>query len=56
MRKSERLRVLEIELVKLQYQVNLLHDIVSTLLESNLNIETNLDAGKWYRRNPDSSH
>lgn len=56
MKKSERLRVLEIELVKLQYQVNLLHDIISTLLESNLNVDPSLDAGKWYRRNPDSSH
>lgn len=50
MRKSERLRLLEIELVKLEMQVELLSSYVIALLENQDNV-TNLDAGKWYNRN-----
>lgn len=49
MRKSERLRLLEIEFVKLQMQVELLTDVVTNLLESGVQRE-DIDAGKWYVR------
>jgi hypothetical protein len=51
MRKSERLRLLEIEFVKLQMQIELLTDIVTNLLESSSQRE-DIDAGKWYVRKP----
>jgi hypothetical protein len=54
MRKSERLRLLEIEVIKLQYQLELLHDIVSGLLESGIAM-SDMEAGKWYRRPPQGS-
>lgn len=49
MRKSERLRLLEIELVKTQYEVQLLREIVSSLIDSNLGLP-DMEAGKWYKR------
>jgi len=52
MRKSERLRLLELEFVKMQMQVELLTDIVTNLLEVNNATEDSMDAGKWYVRKP----
>lgn len=50
MSKSERLRQLEMQLLRLEFQVDQLGLILETLLESqNLNAPT-LDAGKWYNR------
>lgn len=55
MRKSERLRILEIEFVKLQMQVELMSNWLGTLLEEIDNKSASqaqdLDAGKWYNRN-----
>lgn len=51
MRKSERLRLLEIELVRLQMQVEFLSDVVANMLDSK-NDQSDLDAGKWYVRKP----
>lgn len=52
MRKSERLRQLELEFVRMQMQVELLTDIVTNLLEVNNSIDDSMDAGKWYVRKP----
>lgn len=51
MRKSERLRLLEIQVVKLEMQVELLSSYVVAMLESQEAAASNLDAGKWYNRN-----
>lgn len=53
MRKSERLRLLELEFVKLQMQVELMSNWLHTLLEEmdNKNNSQDLDSGKWYNRN-----
>jgi hypothetical protein len=50
MRKSERLRLLEIELIKLRMEVDLMRDIIATLIDSQVK---DLDSGKWYQRRPD---
>ena len=52
MRKSERLRELELEFVKIQMQVELLTDIVTSLLEVSNAADQAMDAGKWYVRKP----
>lgn len=54
MRKSERLRLLEIEFVRLQMQVEILSSYISGIIESEAAHEASrLDSGKWYNRNPE---
>jgi len=52
MRKSERIRLLELQMVRLQMEVEILQSIVSTLFGSNSedSYPTDLDSGKWYNR------
>ena len=50
MRKSERLRLLEIHIVRLEMMVELYSQSLTNLLESQgLQSPTQLDAGKWYK-------
>jgi len=50
MRKSERLRLLEMQVVRLEMMVELYTQTLSNLLESQgLQSPTQLDAGKWYK-------
>jgi hypothetical protein len=50
MRKSERLRLLEMQVVRLEMMVELYTQTLSNLLESQgLSAPTQLDAGKWYK-------
>ena len=50
MRKSERLRLLEMQVVRLEMMVELYSQTLSNLLESQgLSSPTYLDAGKWYK-------
>lgn len=51
MRKSERLRQLELEFVKMRFEIDLLTDIVKNLLDAGVPTE-DMDAGKWYVRKP----
>lgn len=48
MRKSERLRLVELELIRLRIELDLVHQLVQTLLE--INGAKDLDAGKWYQK------
>lgn len=48
MRKAERLRQVELELVRLRMEFDLLHQLLQTALE--INEAKDLDAGKWYDR------
>jgi hypothetical protein len=48
MRKSERLRILELELVRMQFHLEVLTSAVSQLMESNSLSIPDLDSGKWY--------
>ena len=50
MRKSERLRLLEIHMVRLEMMVELYSQSLTNLLESQgLKGPTDLDAGQWYK-------
>ena len=50
MRKSERLRLLELHMVRLEMMVELYTQSLNNLLESQgLESPTEIDAGKWYR-------
>ena len=49
MRKSERLRILEMQMVRLEMLVELYGQSLSNLLESQeMDLNPNLEAGKWY--------
>lgn len=49
MRKSERIRLLELQLVKLETTLEVYGHILSNLIESqNMQNSIDLDAGKWY--------
>jgi hypothetical protein len=50
MRKSERLRLLEMQVVRLEMLVELYTQTLTNLLESQgMQSPTQLDAGKWYQ-------
>lgn len=50
MRKSERLRLLEMQILRLEFEVDLLSNMLATLMEQNGLQQPELDAGKWYQR------
>lgn len=50
MRKSERLRQLELELVRLNFELEFVKAIISTLAENAGAPMPDMDAGKWYNR------
>lgn len=50
MRKSERLRLLEMQILRLEFELELVNAMLSTLIESNNLPMPDLDAGKWYKR------
>lgn len=55
LRKSERIRLLELEVVRLNFELQYTQVLISALIENNSNIkvpEMDLDAGKWYNRKP----
>lgn len=54
MRNSERLRLLELQLLRMEFEIELLNHMLATLLESNSLSKPDLDAGKWYRKRLDN--
>jgi hypothetical protein len=55
MRKSERLRLLEMQVVRLEMMVELYSQSLTNLLESQgMRTPTQLDAGKWYNAKLDT--
>jgi hypothetical protein len=55
MRKSERLRLLEMQVVRLEMMVELYSQSITNLLESQgMQTPTQLDAGKWYKAKLDN--
>lgn len=52
MRKSERIRVLELEVIRQQYELEYLKSTVYAMLESKGMDFPSLEAGKWYERKP----
>jgi hypothetical protein len=52
LRKSDRIRVLEMEVLRQQFELEYLKITLEAILESNkLNIPASMDAGKWYSPN-----
>jgi hypothetical protein len=54
MRKSERLRLLEMQVVRLEMLVELYSQSLTNLLESQGMEKSSLDAGKWYQNKLDN--
>lgn len=55
MRNSRRVDILELEIYKLQIELDLLHEIINTVISSmSTQIDNQrIDSGKWYpRKNP----
>ena len=50
MRKSERIRLLEMQIIKIEFELDLLNNMLATLLDANNLPQPQLDAGKWYQR------
>ncbi|MGV2433163.1 MAG UNVERIFIED_CONTAM: hypothetical protein LVQ98_07890 [Rickettsiaceae bacterium] len=48
MRKSERIRLLEMEMLRMQFQIEYLNTAVKLLLDENKVAGPEMDAGKWY--------
>ena len=49
-RKSERIRILELELIRQQYEIEYLRITLQALMDSNNLKMPDLDSGKWYNR------
>ncbi len=47
-RKSERIRLLEMEMLRMQFQIEYLNTAVKLLLDENKVTGPEMDAGKWY--------
>lgn len=56
MRKSERLRQLELQVVGMQFQIDLLDQYITAIIETVSSTRPDLDSGKWYVRKPDSNY
>lgn len=48
MRKSERIRQLELEMVRIQFQLEIITAAFTSLMEHNEMSIPDLDSGKWY--------
>jgi hypothetical protein len=55
MRKSERLRLLEMQVIKLEFELDVINNMISTIIEANNLPNPGLDAGKWYQRRLDGN-
>lgn len=51
MRKSERIRLLELQMVRLEMQLEIVTNALTGLIETSNNHAQDLDAQKWYTRN-----
>lgn len=56
MRKSERLRQLELHVVGMQFQIDLMEQYITSIIETMGSTKPELDSGKWYIRKPDSGY
>lgn len=52
MRKSERLRIAELEIVRLSYEIEYTKAMLSALIEVGGMKVPEMDAGKWYSKKP----
>ncbi len=52
MRKSERLRLLELQVLEMQKDIQILLSIIQVLVEDEAKLP-DLDSGKWYKNKPE---
>lgn len=52
MRKSERIRQLELQMVALDYELKYIKEVLSILLETSNIKSPDLESGKWYNSKP----
>jgi hypothetical protein len=52
MRKSQRINLLELELYKLRIELDLVHEIINSIINAQNTQQENvrMDSGKWYPR------
>ncbi len=55
MRKSDRIRLIEMEMIRMQFQIEYLNASIALLLEQNKVKGPDMDAGKWYKKKLDES-
>ena len=55
MRKSERIRLLEMEMLRMQFQIEYVSRAIDILLQESKLKGPDLDAGKWYKRRLDKN-
>lgn len=53
MRKSERIRQLELQSVRMEMELEMLKSLLSALLEAGGLPSPDMESGKWYRRRPE---
>lgn len=53
MRKSERIRQLELQAVRTEMELEMLKSLLSALLEAGGYPNPDMESGKWYRRRPE---
>jgi hypothetical protein len=54
-RKSERIRLLEMEMLRMQFQIEYVSRAIDILLQENKIAGPELDAGKWYKTKLDKN-
>lgn len=52
MRKSERLRLAELEIVRLNFELEYIKTVLNLLIELDGHKPQDLDSGKWYSKKP----
>jgi len=53
MRKSERIRQLELQILAVEYELKYIKEVINILVETANLKEENLDSGKWYNKKSD---
>lgn len=53
MRKSERIRQLELQMVAMEYELKYIKEVINILLETSGVKMSDLDSGKWYNSKSD---
>ena len=56
MRKSDRLRLLEMQVVRLEMLVDMYLQSINKIMESQGMEKSSLDSGKWYIKKPSGDH
>jgi len=52
LRKSERLRLAELEIIRLNYEIEYVKAMLSAIIEIGGMKTPDMDAGKWYNKKP----